>query len=133
MSRARDAGAVDVREANGRKKSGASLRGSSRRTARETRDRARKGSAAQTPDRPGPVSASRPRPAQVRIQVGDDVLVDTTPYGVPGYCWCRVTRIAPGSAAVFPIKVQIPSRGEGQYKAIEIADIRDLTPDELPL
>lgn len=69
----------------------------------------------------------------MRVQVGDDVLVDITPYGPwPGLTWCRVTRISPGSAAVYPIKVKLPHGGEGQYKAIEIRDHRDLSPDDLP-
>lgn len=57
-------------------------------------------------------------------QVGDEVLVDTTTYGLAGQRWCTVTRLARGSASVYPIKVQIPDRGEGQYKPTEIMEVR---------
>jgi hypothetical protein len=50
-------------------------------------------------------------------------------YGPWPDLWCRVTRLAPGSAAVYPIKVLLPHGGEGQYKATEIRDHRDLTPE----
>jgi len=53
---------------------------------------------------------------------GDRVLVNTGCYGVNGYNWCEVTRLAPGSAAVYPIKVEVPGRGEGQYNAAEVLD-----------
>lgn len=62
-----------------------------------------------------------PGPApQATIVPGDMVEVDTTPYGVPGFNWCYVMRLAPGSLATYPIKVQVPGRGEGQYKASEV-------------
>jgi hypothetical protein len=56
--------------------------------------------------------------------VGDQVLVDTGCYGVQGYHWCPVIRLAPGSAAVYPVKVEVPGRGEGQYAPTEILDHR---------
>ena len=49
-------------------------------------------------------------------------LVDTTAYGVDGWHWCEVVEILKGTAAVYPIKVQIPDRGIGQYKEPEILD-----------
>jgi hypothetical protein len=54
------------------------------------------------------------------VAVGDRVLVDTTCYGVPGEHWCPVIRLSAGAAAVYPVKVEIPGRGEGQYAAREI-------------
>jgi hypothetical protein len=54
--------------------------------------------------------------------VGDHVQVNTGCYGVPGYHWCRVIRLAPGNAARYPVKVEIPGRGEGQYAPGEILD-----------
>lgn len=54
--------------------------------------------------------------------IGDLVLVDTGCYGPQGYNWCKVTRLAPGSAAVYPVKVEIPGHGEGQYAYTEILD-----------
>jgi hypothetical protein len=51
----------------------------------------------------------------------DEVLVVTEAYtGDPVPAWCRVTSIAPGTAAVYPIRVQIPERGEGQYALPEL-------------
>lgn len=58
-------------------------------------------------------------------KVGMEVLVDTTCYGVEGPTWCRVTRLLEAwSAGVYPVKVQIPGRGEGQYKRSEIQAMR---------
>jgi hypothetical protein len=56
----------------------------------------------------------------MNVAVGDKVLVDTTCYGVPGENWCWVSRLAIGEAAVYPIKVEVPGRGEGQYAPAEI-------------
>jgi hypothetical protein len=61
--------------------------------------------------------------------VGDQVLVDTTAYGVPGQRWCPITRFAPGDAARYPVKVQIPDRGEGQYSATEVLDRKPTNPE----
>lgn len=61
---------------------------------------------------------------------GDQVLVDTTAYGVPGANWCTVVRrLGEWSAAVYPLKVQIPDRGVGQYKLSEVAEWR--TPEHI--
>lgn len=58
--------------------------------------------------------------ARDSLVAGDLLLVDTTAYGVDGHKWCRFVRTAPGSASVYPYKVQIPERGIGQYAAREI-------------
>lgn len=50
------------------------------------------------------------------------VLVDTTAYGVPGAHWCEVVGVSEGDAAVYPIKVQVPGKGVGQYKQSEVAE-----------
>lgn len=61
---------------------------------------------------------------------GDEVLVDCTAYGVPGAHWCTVVRrLGEWSAAVYPLKVQIPERGLGQYKLAEV--IASRTPDHV--
>lgn len=57
-------------------------------------------------------------------EVGQEVLVDTSAYGVPGENWCRVVYTNFWSAAVYPVKVDIPGRGRGQYKATECLQIR---------
>lgn len=54
------------------------------------------------------------------MSCGDEVLVDTSAYGVPGEHWCEVVGLAPGSASVYPYKVDVPGRGHGQYRAREI-------------
>jgi len=54
------------------------------------------------------------------IRAGDHIFVDTTCYGVPGVRRCRVTRLAVGSASVYPIKFEVPGRGEGQCKLSEV-------------
>lgn len=53
---------------------------------------------------------------------GDELLVDVSAYGwpEPQLRWCAVTKLAPGSASVYPYKVKIPGRGEGQYRASEV-------------
>lgn len=51
---------------------------------------------------------------------GDELLVDTSAYGVTGTHWCECVGIAPGSASVYPYKVQVPRRGVGQYRASEV-------------
>lgn len=67
-------------------------------------------------------------PSEVWPQPGDEVLVRIDAYtggGGSSLCWCRVTRVLPAwSAGVFPVKVQIPNRGEGQFKRSEIEDYR---------
>lgn len=54
------------------------------------------------------------------IRSGDRILIDSTCYGVPGLRWCRVTRLAHGTASVYPIKYEVPGRGEGQCKVSEV-------------
>lgn len=53
---------------------------------------------------------------------GDQVLVDVSAYNVEvePMQWCDVIGLAAGDAAVFPYKVTIPDRGQGQYAAGEI-------------
>jgi hypothetical protein len=51
---------------------------------------------------------------------GDEFLVDTSAYGLPGLHWCEVVGVATGSASVYPYKVDIPNRGVGQYRASEV-------------
>lgn len=56
---------------------------------------------------------------------GDEALVDTSAYGVEGQHWCRVTRrLGDWSAAVYPLKVHVPGRGEGQFKLSEVVEFR---------
>jgi hypothetical protein len=59
---------------------------------------------------------------------GDEVLVDCSAYGVAGKHWCRVTYTNYWSAAVYPVKVEIPGRGEGQFKVSELAGVRTPEP-----
>lgn len=54
------------------------------------------------------------------LSYGDELLVDTSAYGVPGEHWCEVVGLAPGDAAVYPYKVDVPERGTGQYSAREV-------------
>jgi hypothetical protein len=64
-------------------------------------------------------------PAEGSPEPGQEVLVDTTCYGVPGAHWCQVTRVLPAwSAGVYPVKVQVPERGEGQFKLSECQGAR---------
>lgn len=52
---------------------------------------------------------------------GDELLVITDAYdGDPEPKWCDVLSIAPGTAAVYPIRVQVPERGQGQYALPEV-------------
>lgn len=52
--------------------------------------------------------------------IGYEVLVDCTAYGVQGMRWCLVESHALGSAAVYPIKVRVPGRGQGQFRPREV-------------
>jgi hypothetical protein len=54
------------------------------------------------------------------LSYGDELLVDTSAYGVPGEHWCEVVGLALGDAAVYPYKVEVPERGTGQYRAREV-------------
>lgn len=53
---------------------------------------------------------------------GLEAFVDVGPYlgGDPDFRWCRFRRLAPGTAAVFPVKLAVPNRGEGQWKFEEV-------------
>lgn len=53
---------------------------------------------------------------------GDEVLIDVSAYNaqVDEPQWCEVSHLAAGSASVYPYKVRIPGRGEGQYRASEV-------------
>jgi hypothetical protein len=51
----------------------------------------------------------------------DELLVVTEAYdGDPRPKWCKVVGLAPGSASVYPYKVQVPERGVGQFAAHEV-------------
>jgi hypothetical protein len=64
-------------------------------------------------------------PGQV-IPGHTEVLVNTYPYSnYNDDQWCLVEAIAPGSAAVYPVKVAIPGRGRGQYKYSELLGVRE--------
>lgn len=55
------------------------------------------------------------RPQQGHAYGGLEALVNCAAYlgeGV-GHRWCEFMRLAPGTAAVYPVKVQVPERGEG--------------------
>jgi len=54
------------------------------------------------------------------IMVGDEILVDTTAYGVAGEHWCPLEYGSPGTASVYPFKATVPGRGTGQWRASEI-------------
>ncbi len=51
------------------------------------------------------------------------VKVTTAYYGLSGEHWCDVTRVASGDTP-YPIKVDIPNRGNGQYRYDEVLDGR---------
>lgn len=56
-----------------------------------------------------------------KVEPGDLLLVDIAPYvHGAGLTWCPYLRKAPGSASVYPYKVQVPDRGEGQFRASEV-------------
>lgn len=38
--------------------------------------------------------------------------------------WMSLLRVAPGTAAVYPVKLQVPGRGEGQFKFEEVEEWR---------
>lgn len=56
------------------------------------------------------------------LRVGDRILVDTSQYALEGPHWCDVVELVEWSASTFPIKVQIPGKGIGQYRREEIMD-----------
>lgn len=60
------------------------------------------------------------RAGELAVRQHDEVLVDTGCYCDAGTVWCRVTRIAPGTASVFPIKAEMPNGVEGQFKPSEV-------------
>jgi hypothetical protein len=62
------------------------------------------------------------------IRLMDRVLVDTSDYGVEGENWCVVMRFANGSAARYPIKAEVPNRGEGQFAVKDVIACRN--PDD---
>lgn len=52
-----------------------------------------------------------------------EALVDVEAYvDEPGpvWRWCRFEHIAPGTASVYPFKLAVPGRGQGQFKNDEI-------------
>ena len=64
------------------------------------------------------------------IALGDTVLrrygigVDTSYYGVPGDHWCTVVYLSDGDTSFYPIKVELPMYGRGQYSHDQIKGIR---------
>lgn len=38
--------------------------------------------------------------------------------------WMSLVRVSPGSASVFPVKLAVPGRGEGQFKYDEVVEWR---------
>lgn len=68
------------------------------------------------------------RPERGHHYAGLEAFVDCSPYlgGDRDFRWCEVERIAPGTASVFPVKVQVPDRGEGQFKFEEVEGWRYL-------
>ncbi len=56
-----------------------------------------------------------------------EMLVNAQPYthtSFPDMQWLPVKRIASGEAAVYPLKADIPDRGEGQWKLSEVQGFR---------
>lgn len=52
---------------------------------------------------------------------GDLLLVDISNYAMTDKPeWCSFLYSVPGSASVYPYKVQIPGKGVGQYRAREV-------------
>jgi hypothetical protein len=62
------------------------------------------------------------RPQNGWVYGGLEGLADCGPYFGRDHDirWCEFSRIAPGSAAVFPVKLMVPGRGEGQFKFEEV-------------
>ncbi len=53
-----------------------------------------------------------------------EAYVDTSAYGLDGWRWCVVTGCSVGSASVYPLKVDVPGRGKGQYRLDEARGFR---------
>ena len=66
------------------------------------------------------------RPHTGYIYGGLEGLADCSPYlgGDRDVRWCELVRVAPGDAAVYPVKLQVPGRGEGQFKYEEVEEWR---------
>lgn len=62
------------------------------------------------------------RPESGYTYNGLEGLADCGPYlgGSRDVCWCEFIRVASGSASVYPVKLQVPNRGEGQFKFEEV-------------
>lgn len=64
------------------------------------------------------------RPKRGWTYGGLEGLADCEPYlrhgGDPDVRWCRFSRLALGDAAVYPVKLHVPGRGEGQFKFEEV-------------
>lgn len=56
------------------------------------------------------------------LKVGDRILVDTSQYALEGPHWCDIVELITATASTFPIKVQVPGKGIGQYRREEIMD-----------
>ena len=62
---------------------------------------------------------------------GLEALVDCEAYtrhgtGLADDRWCELAYVSPGSASVYPVKVEIPERGIGQFKFDEVKGWRYL-------
>lgn len=77
-----------------------------------------------------PGAAWKPEPAFNGLG-GLYCLVETTSYGVDGWHWCKFKRTAPGTASIYPVKAEVPDRGEGQWKYEEVAGWHYEDPDLL--
>lgn len=65
------------------------------------------------------------------IKVGSWVLVDAAPYlHRPGLQWGEVRYISPGTASVYPLKVEFINGLGGQYKHSEVQQVSDTRPSD---
>lgn len=70
------------------------------------------------------------------LRTGQWVLIDGTAYLGPGtnssenMVWAEVTSFAPGTAAVYPVRVRFRNGLTGQYKFNEISAVADTAPEE---
>lgn len=58
------------------------------------------------------------------LVLGDELLIDGSPYTGKGMEWAKLTHVSPGSASTYPYKVRLSNGATGQYKAEEIRDRR---------
>lgn len=61
----------------------------------------------------------------MEIHTGDRVLVDTTPYGLPGPHWCEVAEITTATASRWQLRVRVAGHNPhrvGEYRREELMD-----------